>query len=322
MAAVQCTEKRLTIHQLSKVSTFDLRSRIAKFRKLELTRFSQEQVGNRIGRILDGYTTKLIPLILSGVVRARKNSGGGIFNTTAQLWYPPAAKVKKSSRLNAAGESLFYASNRMNAAIYELHPMVGDVFTVMIARPKLRAARLNVAQVGLERLSSPDLHNLSKSALPREDQQLQKALGSPNNFKKWLMIDDFLGDLFTAHVGDAEEHKYKPTIAIGSNLFGIPGIDGINYPSVATNLNAINLCLKPEKADEIFEPSEFFMVKLSDQKDASELGVKTENGTMYRIDFIRESRGINRNGEIEWGPEVLNLPYERVEHLMKRVIIS
>jgi len=66
-----------------------------------------------------------------------------------------------------------------------------------------------------------------------------------------LLIDDFLSELLGSPVADGEEYKYKPTIALAKRLFTAPGLDAINYPSVATSDHCINICMLPEKADKL-----------------------------------------------------------------------
>ena len=157
---------------------------------------------------------------------------------------------------------------------------------------------------------------MARGELPRVAPSHLAHLGSVSNYKKWLLIDDFLGDLFTMRAEDGEEHKYKPSIAIASLLFRIPDVEGINYPSVATNLKAINLCLKPGKADQYLIPSELVMMKFLDRAHPSTLGLEIDDPYLFKIAFIRKSAGISPDGEIRWGPEVDNLPLEEVQHLM------
>src|SRR5262249_31505670 len=50
----------------------------------------------------------------------------------ALRWYPPATAVVRPSRLNGIGQVCFYGSNMPNAALLELRPQPGHVFTVVI----------------------------------------------------------------------------------------------------------------------------------------------------------------------------------------------
>ena len=84
----------------------------------------------------------------------------------------------------------------------------------------------------------------------------------PANYKKRLLIDDYLSEIFAAVVPDGEEHKYKPTIALANLLFSAPNLDAVNYPSVATANHGINVCTLPDKADQLFSPLEAWMIRV------------------------------------------------------------
>ena len=155
------TEQRR--RSLSDISNFDLRSRIATLRRADLKTLSAEAAAYRIGRVIDQYFFQIRSMQLNGVYRARPNKPGEVFSSTSQLWYPPATAVVRPSRLNGIGQVRFYGSNMPNAALLELRPQPGNVFTVLLAGTRSgKVETLNVAFIGLERARAPEVQHLTE----------------------------------------------------------------------------------------------------------------------------------------------------------------
>jgi len=108
-------------------------------------------------------------------------------------------------------------------------------------------------------LSAWNAHVLQKSSTSQRGMcfgpHFRNWLGHAN-YKKWLLIDDYLSEIFATVVPDGEEHKYKPTIALANLLFSAPNLDAVMYPSVATADHGINVCTLPDKAHQLFSPLE------------------------------------------------------------------
>ena len=173
-----------------------------------------------------------------------------------------------------------------NTAIYELRPRTGDVFTILLATtPGREARKLSVAFIGLERSLAPEVRHFTERDLFRHSPNFRELLGL-QNYKKWLMIDDYLSEIFGAEVPDGEEYRYKPTIALANLLFTAPGLDAVNYPSVATADYGINACMLPSVADANFVPHEAWMVEIGEQSRHPET-----SESLWRVNFIRRSHG-------------------------------
>lgn len=282
---------------LNKISYFDIRRRVNNLSEADLKTLSEEQVSNRVARIIDQYPLQIRKLELSGLYRAQKNGNGELFTHAKRLWHPSPEHVKRPGRLNKARQVRFYAANMSNATTLELDPKIGDVFTVLVARTKDEAISMDVAFIGVERSKSFDLNHFTKQDMFRTSPSFQQQLGE-KNYKKWLLIDDYLSTIFGAPVSEEEEHKYKPTIALAELLFSCPYLDAINYPSVATNDHGINICMLPEKVDELFYPSDAWMIRVEAEDTHPDTGEK-----LQRISFLRRSSKIDSDGKIHWLPE-------------------
>jgi hypothetical protein len=170
------TEQRR--RSLSGISIFDLRSRIATLRRANLKTLSAEAAAYRIGRVIDQYHFQIRSMKLNGVYRARPNKPGEVFSSASQLWYPPATAVVRPSRLNGIGQVCFYGSNMPNAALLELRPQPGNVFTVLLAGTRSRKVEtLNVAFIGLERARAPEVQHLTERDMFRHAPHFRNQLG-------------------------------------------------------------------------------------------------------------------------------------------------
>lgn len=303
---------------LDRISILDLRRRIASLQSADLATLNDAAAAYRIEQVIDQYPFQIRPLWLNAMYRARRNEPGEVFSSASQLWCPPANKVTRPSRLNGIGQVRFYASSMPNTAVFELGPKSGDTFTVLIARTRTgKLEALNVAFVGLERALSPEVQHFNKNDLFRTAPHFRELVG-PTNYKKWLLIDDYLSAIFGAFVPAGEEYRYKPTIALANLLFTAPKLDAVNYPSVATGDHGINVCMLPGRADELFTPFEAWMIEVAEQATHSETGE-----LLWRTQFQRRSHEIGPDGVIVWRPpgkaidqsEIMRFARRRVESL-------
>jgi RES domain len=232
---------------------------------------------------------------LNGVYRARPNKPGEVFSSASHLWYPPATAVVRPSRLNGIGQVRFYGSNMPNTALLELRSQPGNVFTVLLVGTRSGSVEtLNVAFIGLERARAPEVQHLTERDTFRHAPHFRDHLGAVN-YKKWLLIDDYLSGIFATVVPDGEEHKYKPTIALANLLFSAPNLDAVMYPSVATADHGINVCMLPDKADQLFSPLEAWMISVEENALHPKTGQR-----LQRIHFLSRSHKIGPDGSITW----------------------
>ena len=159
-----------------------------------------------------------------------------------------------------------------NTATLELRPNPDNVFTILIAGTRSgKLETLHVAFIGLERALAPEVQHFTERDLFRHDPEFRQALG-PANYKKWLLIDDHLSGAFGTAVPEGEEYRYKATIALANLPFAAPGLDAINYPSVASGDHGINVCMLPDRADQLFVPKEVWMVRLGERATHAQTG--------------------------------------------------
>jgi hypothetical protein len=204
-----------------------------------------------------------------------------------------------------------------NTALLELRPKPGNIFTVLITRTRSGAvATLNTSFVGLERSLAPEVQHLGDDDTFRRASHFRRHLGAIN-YKKWLLIDDYLSEIFGGPVAEGEDYKYKPTIALADILFTAPKLDAVTYPSVATSDHGINICMAPEKADEFFVPFEAWMVRVDERALHPETGQ-----VLHRVHFLNRSQEIGADGAIIWRPIGEGINPEEIMRFVRRRMSS
>jgi hypothetical protein len=300
--------------RLQRKSYSEIVARLQRARTMDVRSLTSSQVDKRVGLIMDGYHTVVIKAQMNGLYRARKNHGDEPWQSVSDLWYPPASAVRTRGRFNEPGSSVFYACNRATGAIFEVHPAVGDVITLLVIRSKRAFADLDVAHIGLERSIAPEMGFVPHDRKLRTNPRFQGMLQHFGISKKWLAVDDFLSEMATTVFAPPEEQdNYKITNSIGRLLLKIPSVHGLNYPSVATRLESLNLCLRPEVADQFFYGAEAWMIKIEEKRDRLD-GLKQE-GPFYRTTFIRKSDEIKADGRLVWSDLLVNVTPEQIVHL-------
>ena len=287
-------------HPLLKVDLSELRARIARARAMDLRDLTDDQVFSRIARLADGYTKRRDTLITNMVFRARRHEHASPFSQASEVWHPPASVVKRG-RFNAAGEPAFYVANRFHAAIFEMRPRLGDLFTVLAVHRRDPSGDIRCISVGMSRCQAPEVAvggrhmHWDQPHLP--DQKLPAGVAA-----RWSAIDNYLGDISLAICPPgAEEWFYKPTNALSRLFATIPGIEALQYPSVAVDLNAVNLRLTTEKADELFEPGEAGMVEVLDHRNDLP-GLPPLASGYFQMRLVARTSKIGPNGLMQWRP--------------------
>lgn len=267
---------------------------------MDFLKLSEDRVFERIRRIFDAYTTQTQTIRTNGLFRARVNPPNVVFESASELWYPPSNVITRAGRFNLAGQPVFYASARAHAAILEVRPAVRDTVTLLVAGAQRQHADISCAHVGLHRCNDFPEATGANGAQPRSNPSFIADLQSYGVLNKWLKIDDYFADLTTTVVPPGEDESvFKGTNAIARVLAKIPDIESLNYPSIATHLNCVNLCLTAEAADRHLRPSEAWMLRVTDWQAELPGQAPTKSG-FYQTEILARSRPIGKDSRIEW----------------------
>ncbi|MGB7654512.1 MAG: RES domain-containing protein [Novosphingobium sp.] len=284
------------VNRLRAASPAEILGRINRFNRANLEALSEDQIRERIGRTMDGYFTKTMRLVTNQMFRARKNPTAHSFENSAELWYPPA-DVVQAGRFNRAGEPVFYATNTMNAAIWEARPEVGDRITVAICDTVGPLLDVTCAHIGLNRYRG---RAPSEGGVPdlRSDAQFISGLANEQLDRKWSRVDDFLADLAVAD-GLERPGLYMATRQIGKTLMGIETAEGLIYPSVAAGLAAFNLMLEPDVADSKLRVGKALEFEMVQHLEHVEGHPQSKPGYAV-MRPIKHSRSIKADGSLVW----------------------
>ena len=161
--------------------------------------------------------------------RGRTFDGHEVYEEVSDLWYPPA-KFTQYNRASFPGESVFYCASGNATALLELRPKVGQVISMMtctVTKPRVRI-KLVAGEAYFNELG------LSARQLPFE------LLCN----KAFRIVANRPFDYFVCS-------------GLGSLLFKFTDLDGICFPSVATDLYGVNFALRPEIVDQFIRPVSF-----------------------------------------------------------------
>jgi len=119
---------------------------------------------------------------------------------------------------------------------------------------------------------------------------------------KHEMIDAFISKEFLRIVNDdTEEHLYKLTIALAEWLFrfetDLGFVDGLAYPSVASNNINANVAFLPAAFHRLYRPTGCKRVTIVGNAPKIVKGTQVE---AFTIDDERIAKSIRDNGDIEW----------------------
>ncbi|MCB9882039.1 MAG: RES family NAD+ phosphorylase [Planctomycetes bacterium] len=123
-------------HPLADRSLESIQAVINEVEALDLSGYSASDLVPRVGEICQGYTWMTQRIRMSAAYRARRLTNRP--QSVAQVWYPPADRVRRIGRANDIGEPVLYTSSSESTAIIEMRPKVGETLAILqmvLARP-------------------------------------------------------------------------------------------------------------------------------------------------------------------------------------------
>lgn len=208
-----------------------------------------------------------------GLYRARKHEiGENMFFWTSDFWYRDWTNEPQANwrydRCNKKGENVWYFSNSLKACIAEVRPIEGDIISVANIKQFTDKQFDRFLHVGSTYLRVND------EGLDKIYSEEEKCKGiSDSVIKKMECVNKFLDEIFLMDVSNEERYKYLLSIALveflkGSNSGDIT--DGIIYPSIALNKDAINIAFLNPKIDEfnfyLYQAIQFKVLKAEQDK--------------------------------------------------------
>jgi hypothetical protein len=293
----------MTKYSNSKLLRRSVKGLISALKNLDLASVDEVYLESRIRELLNiGYLSRLLNINHPSVYRVRINETPEPFENTKQLWWPPPECIKVRGRLNDVGESVFYCSDSENTAIIEKQPKVGDVLTVLEAELIDPNKKPLVTELGLYEFTAKS--NPNYGGVPPEFDSRQKQFMRREGISQTNpVLRHYLTNEFLKNVAPGKEHEYKTTIAIGhiltdgTEIVNDDGdwvtdtkIDGLSYPSVASETLGANTALRTEAADTLYKGVACTVYRVE----------KRESITHYTVGELMKSKSIDRDGTINW----------------------
>jgi hypothetical protein len=150
----------------------------------------------------------------------------------SNIIYPPT-KIAGQNRANRTGESMFYGSFHLIAALFEINAKKGDYVAISkwgINKP------VYLAQTGYLKKSFTN-----RREMPPWGEFNHKAF----NLEVSSFVDDYIAESFSQKIISNSQNVYKLTNAIAESFLRKKEIEGMLYPSVALNGLNDNIVLKP-----------------------------------------------------------------------------
>ena len=207
-------------------------------------------------------TTQPKGISLTRAVNWKKD---GCYYNIKEFGPPPTENILVPGRANFPHQSVLYCSEVPGTCLFEIKPSANGEFIGLLTFKIDRTLKL--ISFGLE-----SYKYANKVGFDEKD----------------IAINNFFGEKFKESIPNNQEYKYYPT-AIISNLFYPNNIDGIIFPSVATNLIGENIALKTSIIEELELIEDLRIVQVFDYKDP--LNFKTR--------CVRSLKSIEK-GKLEW----------------------
>ena len=233
-----------------------LRRRIGRFWEHDIASMSYPEVSNAINKVLTVGRMYVLPVTMKTIP-----SGTQLFRvravprdlapSEADCWAPPADRAT-ANRVNKDGEPWLYTSFDLGTALSEMSIPSGKIAMVMI---------YEVCQE--VKCSCPEFGDDDEFSLTRRE-RLRMGL-----------VTQFLRDLFSLEVNDGEEHLYKITQALVTDLVDYAECVAVWYP--AAKSHGHNVAIKEPQQRQLRLSS----VKMMDSVTVS----YSEDAKRYDISF-------------------------------------
>ena len=259
----------------------EVQNSISKFDISCIENATIEELQEKIGKLILTYSSKCYNINPGGVIlRGRINNLNDLFTTTEQLWYPPSDKIDKIGRCNNIGQSLFYCSIDPKTILRELRPEKNNWITILECSTPNRAwsSLMPIGILALKNINN-DLYTIFANHFNTS------FLISENDKKINLLLETFLTDIFQKK----EREFYKLTVAISNILLIDKKVNGIIYPSIASNFDGLNFVLRPHFADLNITPYHAAVYQIVER-----------TGSRYFLKRIYNSSFLNSHNLFEW----------------------
>ena len=280
---------------LSRLTIDEIQGRLELVRKIDLKTAEVDDLKLLLRDLLWAYSCFTISVNGErSIYRARRhlpNEREKALDSVEEV-YPHAKYIKTLGRANRERVPIFYFSIDPVIALHECKAAPGDVFTILECKTSGVTETLLVP-IGIHDLLKK--HNKKIGGdFPEPAVRLKELFENDEiNLRKYGLIDKFVVEEFLRVVETGNEHEFKLTIAIAEFLFSfetdIGPVDGIAYPSIASDWYNANIAFRPEAFRRLCKPVNCRWQRIE--------GSKPDLGFSVGELIAKE---VNEDGQIKW----------------------
>jgi hypothetical protein len=254
--------------RLTNLSIDFIRTRIGELQQVDLKITCIDDLKLKLAELIDAYASPTMTVAEGkSLFRVRKHPEDKKNTVLASVdeIYPKATFVTRLNRANRISEPIFYFSTNSVTALSEVRAAAGDTCTVIECKPRNGASPLLIP-VGVHEMAAEQNIRIG-GGLSEPVARIKAWLKTDDEYRKYELIDRFVAAEFLRIVDDQHEHEYKLSIAIAERLFefqtdDLP-IDGIAYPSIASEHIGANVAVLPSVFRRVYQPVACAWVKIA-----------------------------------------------------------
>ena len=248
-----------------------LRRRIGRFWEHDFAAMSYSEVSNAINRVLTVGRMCVIPVTMKTIP-----SGTQLFRvrhvprelvpSEVDCWAPPADRAT-GNRVNKDGEPWLYTSFDLGTALSEM-PIPSDKIAMVMIYEACEELKC----------SCPEFGEDNGFSLTRRE-RLRMGL-----------VTQFLRDLFSLEVNDGEEHLYKITQALATDLVDYPECVAVWYPAVKSHGHHVAIKEPHQRRLRLSSVKMMDSVAVSYSEDAKKYDIFFQLLKSYDGDLVENTR--------------------------------
>jgi len=262
---------------------------------------SPNEFSNFLKWLLDKHVAGTYSCGYSEGYRARNSK----CETISDIWYCPP-KLTPIGRFNKVGETLLYTCDDPIATIKEIGAVEGEIITLATIKPKDSNKNLiNIAHLGMDNnilFGADAMANLQANPNFRPDYLAAVSGNNDSDSIHRLNLNCALNLLLSNICTDNFEfddayNRYEYTNILWDYYRKIPNVEGLMYPSIATDRTSINIAILPAVADKVFKIDRVFQFEMT-----SELKVLNPDLLNSALQNASSRHGVANyiTGRIDW----------------------
>lgn len=315
----ECAERgsmtKSVVHdRLAQLDDQFIKLRIHLLRRTDLKTERIDRLKTKLTDLLRAYIVSPLEIRKGeSIFRARKHrdeekqeKGADVYLPNVNAIYPQTKYIRRLGRANRVGQCIYYLAADEGIALKEVKPVVGDVVSILECKP-INDATPSLIPIRVHQMAKEHGARIG-GGFPEPEMRIKSEFqNDASAIAKHKLIEDFVVTEFLRVVDDGDEHLYKLTIAIAELLFSFEAdlsdfgielgpVDGLTYPSLASNQMNANLALTPDAFHRIYRPVACKRVTIAEIRSKTIKGFPVDGFAVAE----RIAKAVHNDGTIEW----------------------